>query len=842
MGKARLFSQLITGNGTIKATKLGADVPITENVATADNLPSSASIGEQAFVEDTNRLYIWNGSGWYNIALINTSPTWDSGGQPSGSYVLDNDSPQDATVITLSASDPDGLPISYSYVTSGSMDSMATISQDSSVFTITPKTVAQVGEDVELTGSITFRASDGVNILPQVSSFTLNFVTSVVENSKYTTLLVTAIDTSDNNNITDSSTNNHTITVTGDVQAGTFSPYRHGGYSTYFDGTGDYLLVPDDSTLTLTGDQTIEAFVYLTAYNTSFPSYVVSKWQSNNDEEFVLSISTTGVAQFWFKPVSGSAPFLSGGTVSLNTWTHLAVVRSGNDWALFVDGNRVSNGSNTGVYTDGNSAVTIGSLLPRISGFELTGYISDVRLVKGTAVYSPSSTTLTVPTKSLAAVANTSLLTCHLPYIADGSSNGHSITVNGNTSTKPFTPYDYPEYSASNNGGSIHRANNSSGLLINNQPSPLGNDFTYEGWFYLTTAAGTSKCLFTHGWPSAAAYGPFVIYSTSTTYELYMSSSGTSWDILSGQDIGITQKINTWVHYALTRQGNTIRFFENGSQTYTTTISGSLASTTSSTDDIIGIGMGIDSAWIHNPFYVEDFRYTNGTAVYTSNFTPPTAPLSSTGSTLHIKGTDASVIDLTQRSNPKIIGNATGSTTQVKFTGSKSIYVPSAGVVDVSTANCVRIDEVVLTNTESFTYEFWMKLSSTTNTASPYGHTNSNRQTQWNEGNVTGNIMLYMDGYIHQTTGCYSATEASDWMHVAYSFDQPAGGNNFKLFINGTQRVATFLGTWIYINTIGAGYLGYNAPINGYLQDFRVTKGLARYTSNFTPPTESLKG
>ncbi len=60
----------------------------------------------------------------------------------------------------------------------------------------------------------------------------------IIADSRYTSLLM-ATDGSagDNNNITDSSTNNHTITVYGDAHAGTFSPYRHGGYSTYFDGS-----------------------------------------------------------------------------------------------------------------------------------------------------------------------------------------------------------------------------------------------------------------------------------------------------------------------------------------------------------------------------------------------------------------------------------------------------------------------------------------------------------------------------------------------------------------------------------------------------------------------------
>lgn len=59
--------------------------------ATADDLPGSATTGEQAFVSATNRLYLWNGSGWYNIALINTDPTIDANNRPESNYNLDSD-------------------------------------------------------------------------------------------------------------------------------------------------------------------------------------------------------------------------------------------------------------------------------------------------------------------------------------------------------------------------------------------------------------------------------------------------------------------------------------------------------------------------------------------------------------------------------------------------------------------------------------------------------------------------------------------------------------------------------------------------------------------------------
>ena len=184
--KAFARAKLLNRNNTISVNNLSDDLPITDVITSIDDLPASGALGEQAFVEGSNRLYMWNGTGWYNVALINETPAWDSGGQPNATYSLSSDSPQSSTTVTLAASDPEGLPINYSYITGGSMDSIATVSQDSSVFTITPKTSAQAPDGG--TGTITFRASDGVNILPYQSTFTLTFIVEMndIDNSTLT--------------------------------------------------------------------------------------------------------------------------------------------------------------------------------------------------------------------------------------------------------------------------------------------------------------------------------------------------------------------------------------------------------------------------------------------------------------------------------------------------------------------------------------------------------------------------------------------------------------------------------------------------------------------------------
>ena len=149
-------------------------IPAVEGSATTvystiGDLPlSDVTTGAQAYVSSTNRLYIWNGTGWYNIALINTAPTITTGG--NSSYELaTNGTP---TVVTLQANDPEGFPITWSYaVTTGSLGSTATVSQSNNVFTITPSTDSANAGDF----TITFTASDGVNLATSASGFSLFF-------------------------------------------------------------------------------------------------------------------------------------------------------------------------------------------------------------------------------------------------------------------------------------------------------------------------------------------------------------------------------------------------------------------------------------------------------------------------------------------------------------------------------------------------------------------------------------------------------------------------------------------------------------------------------------------
>ena len=176
---ASFLGQLLGTSQKITASALDDSVSASlggggvTTYATAAALPLSGNTtGDQAFVSETGRLYIFTGAGWYNIALINTNPNITSGADAS--YSLNpNGTP---TVVTLIANDPEGLPITWSYsVTTGSLSNgggnTATVTQADNVFTITPSTTEAHAGEFE----ITFTASDGVNLATSASTFTLSW-------------------------------------------------------------------------------------------------------------------------------------------------------------------------------------------------------------------------------------------------------------------------------------------------------------------------------------------------------------------------------------------------------------------------------------------------------------------------------------------------------------------------------------------------------------------------------------------------------------------------------------------------------------------------------------------
>ena len=767
-------------------------------------IAATGSDGAQAFVQSNNNIYVYSGSGWYKIATVqNDSPSAITG--VNGTYSLTTDGTP--TVSTAVSTDPEGFPLTWSYSTS-CLGSIAIVSQVDNVFTITPSTDnANFG-----TFTLTINATDGVNgAVSANTSISLQFQ---VLNSNHTTLLATATGTSDNNNITDSSSNNHSITVSGDTHAGTFSPYRSGGYSTYFDGTGDFLEGPAVDLLG-SGAFTLECWAYIYSTTSGYTDAFLAQYQSN--QKFIFGVKSD-VLRVW---MSGSE-VLVGTTNIIGGWHHFALVRdSNNNCQVYIDGN--AEGSSFSNSTDFSSSLEnfeIGSW-DNGANSSLDGYITDLRIVKGTAITPPSGG----PTERLEAVTNTSLLTCHLPYIADGSTNGHSITINGSTSTKPFSPYDYSEYSASVNGGSIHFDGSGDYLTMTDDASIdlSTGDFTLEAWIYLESASGNRLIIDRY---ASGNNGSFQFYYRDT------GNSIAFWTVADGivaQDpSSSTIKANTWHHVVATRESGNVKLYVDGSQVAS-------ASCTTNFDSTLNLAVGaqISTSTNYLTGNIADVRIVKGTAVYTTDFTPPTAPLTAiTNTSLLVSGTDASIIDKSQVNNLQLVGNTTGSTTQVKFTDTKSMYFDGAG--DYIDTDIIAID------TDDFTLECWVYVTSNsanqvicdTRPTSTDNTTGFNVQYQTTNRFYVGSFNI---GYISGST----SRSLNTWYHIAIT----RSGNTMTLWVNGQSDGTYSHSTNLTSTDLRIGTNRSAASVfNGYVQDFRITKGLARYTATFTPPAEPLKG
>jgi hypothetical protein len=781
-----------------------------------DDLPlSEVETGAQAFVSSTNRLYLWNGTGWYNIALINTTPSISGA---SSAYILADDGT--ATTVTITATDDEGIPITYS-IASDTSGNIATVTQgtgaNTNVFTITPSTsTANAG-----TFSLTFRASDGVNIGTAVSEFTLQFQ---IANSHYTTALITATDNGYTSNkvFRDSSGNNHTITANGDATQNTFSPYRHGGYSIYCDGAN--VIDLGFSTLN-SGNWTFECWALIETGEA-----IVGKYGGGNQLEAFGVSNTTGY-MYTHTNVGVETPTCNT-DLRDGKWHYLVWERYNGTYYYWADGSLEASFSNS--ETPG---ATGNWLLGGVASSRFKGNIKEARFSLSTAVYSGNApTTPTEPQTT--SNATDAFFTGVGLEIKDYSSNNRTFTVPNTFEAAPTSPYDYTEYSAIINGGSAYFDGTGDYLSVTNDTSlTIGTgDFTAECWIFVEPGASL-----TNYWRSCFALQGDG-NATAGSIGLYMDNGGDGYPagspaiIANGNSYRLQSNADMrgrWTHLALARESSTMRFFVNGTLADSTTDNINYNATGPTT---LGVSsLGNSNYWLG---HIADARFVKGTAVYTSAFTPPTAPLTAiTNTSLLLPFDDATIIDKSQTSKTlTLAGNTTISATQTKHLN-YSMYLDGTGdYIDIMPASSEFFDF----GTADFTIEFWMYLTNVSGEKilleSRAGHTDAGLLIMLNTG-----VMKNLTSGAVRTTG--GTTIAADtWYHVAVVRDS----TSFRTYLNGTEES----GSASYTSAItapdskfrlGARFDGANPPA-GYFSDVRITKGLARYTANFTAPTEALKG
>jgi len=328
-------------------------------------------------------------------------------------------------------------------------------------------------------------------------------------------------------------------------------PFVGAGY-VEFDGTGDYLSIADSADFDFgTGDFTLEFWVYIKTSGQTDVLFV--KRNSNAVYAPFMFILLNGDLQARYSTTGSSwstTTIKTNANISTNTWHHVVMVRSGSSFTGFYDGQSVAMTSSSSSLTSNTDDLVIGG--DKNTNY-FDGYISNLRVLKGTALYTSD---FTPPSSPLTAVTNTKLLTCQGNSISDASSSGHTITVNGDATANLGFPASAFEFDGVDDY--VDCGNNS--IL------DVGNNITVNVWFYVNQTASFETIIakvvndYSLGWE---------LDNNSGAFRVTLRPSATQIDLTAG-----SLSVGNWYMGTMTFDNTTARLYLNGVQTGSTTSGG----------------------------------------------------------------------------------------------------------------------------------------------------------------------------------------------------------------------------------------------------------------------------
>lgn len=698
---------------------------------------------------------------------------------------------------------------------------------NSTNFTDTPFTIGTVYDSRANTSYLKFQGYiDEVVITKNTAKYISNFgnpgalpaTTGVTYDDPYyayVSLLLSCNGTNNSTTFTDSSSSNRTVTAYGDAKLST-AQYKYGTASAYFDGTGDYLTATSPN---MSGNWTVECWVYPT---TASQQTIVS---FNNGSNAGINIWMNSSRQLVVDDGANAQSAFTGNTLTLNTWNHVAIVRMDGTTFGYINGTNV--GSNT-FTPQTTSAISIGryNLSPY---YYFVGYIDDLRITSGIARYTsafrvmgPFASTAVVPDIVEPYTANTSLM---LPMTGfnytnsffDKSANQVRLIENSNVQIVPTVSKFGPT--------SAYFDGTDDALDLPAGPGfTFTGDFTIEFWVYRESSQATYPT-----WFELGLYTDGILMRPRSSDDVYVNSSNLG--VLSGV------ATNVWQHVAVVRYGTSFMVFLDGGLRMSATISGTINSSGN-----LRIGGSRHTTGQNFRGYIDEFRVIKGVALYKAAFVPPQYSytdtnlndpyFSSVSMLLHMNGannsttfTDNSISNLAITAN----GDAKISTTQSKFGGASGAFDGNGDYLTLSPGNRFAFD------TGSFTIEMWVRLSGISGNFYFIDARNSGQTTNW--------ALLYNNnGTIEWYNGTTSVNRTwspslNTWYHLALV----RNGSTCQFYVDGAALGASFTDSTNLSVSPTTSYIGARYSIvefiNGYIDELRITKGIARYTSNFIPST-----
>ena len=429
------------------------------------------------------------------------------------------------------------------------------------------------------------------------------------------------------------------------------SPVRAG--SLYFSGIGGGWLQDSSPTLRTS----------LPQGSTSFTTEFFIKCNNDGRQRIVVAWGTTASGQYNGIKLNNDGSinsyFYADDTSVIFTplvdqkWHHIAVQwnQSTGRRTMYADGILMLDDTPTAPNVTGYGLQIGHSTNDGGNGTTFSGYLSNIRITSdivvysGTDIYFPNFDVTSVPfSKIQPALNNVGSLTgntvaalfntnYHYPGL-DSSTFGIDIDVSGNVSSRE-NPFLGP--------GSLYFNGNSNAHLVVDNDIDLRmrtGDFTIEWFMRMPATEVAYPRVFSMGSHPNATIAVSIEGANHVFYYWY-GNSGTPY--IPG-NCNLILLAAGWTHYAISRSGTTTRFFENGTQ-----LGSDFTDPTDYNDRGNSLFIG-NQPRLDGPFkgYISNFRWVKGTALYTSNFYVPTAPLVAVENTkllLLANTNDTAVID-----------------------------------------------------------------------------------------------------------------------------------------------------------------------------------------------------
>ncbi len=679
----------------------------------------------------------------------------------------------------------------------------------------------------------------------------------------------------------DSSPHHHTVTAIGTARISS-AQSKFADSSIYFDGdVANYLSLPVADEIQLLQKFTVEAWVYPQSAsgkilgNITATQNTVTRWYVNNSN----TGDFPGFAFCIENPGYDLLAFYTGVALSNDIWQHIAVSRDGsNVIRLFVDGvlQTTSTFHSASPLSSGSSLVNTTHPLHIGKGFE--GYLSDFRIICGHALYTENFVT-----------------PGYLPGVVDPNERqyvGYINTFHPGTAEAQATAWTGYKYGPTHTTWSLSCNDPvTSNWTVEDTGSPL---FGSEGAIYLTYGVVNSANSPAFGETSLffPAYARIllpdgagtILANTEFTLEFWMklpTGGGFPFALPGFPAIACNFVADRWTHFAICRKSNILRYYLDGQKFYEAVSVGALT--------IAGFGTSTSS----NPFYLDSIGFSNHYAHYSSNnFPRSTRPFyvvgSSAGARMQMQyslipcevhgstitpveadsqwaktvfllrggGDDGSTLVTEAKGRAITSVDVVHSATQRKHLQSSLYFNGTSSLIEINPSRSLDLHDG-----RDFTIEFWLY---------PTRIQLSSILDKWGDVRRSYSITLRADESIAfdfqdfatstvTTVVSPAAVLANTWSFVSVC----KFGTDYRVCVNGvggevitTAKLPRQDSTRMY--SIYGGYrswdgeivIGANNPrtaapaqfYQGYIEDFRITNGFARYSnlSSYQPPTTAF--